>query len=121
MACRNARHAVGASTTIRGDKIMTQTFFATSSNPAQGFFRDGSSVSVGLDGTFTVDDKYASEIINAGYVRVMPRGSLASRPTVAPVGYRYYDTTLNMLMEWDGAAWQRATPLKNLPNAIGRR
>lgn len=50
----------------------------------------------------------AAELVNQGFVAIALSGTTGARPPTGslPLGSRYIDTTLSIMVVWDGANWR---------------
>ena len=56
-------------------------------------------------GVVDVPDLDAQAIASFGFIAVGGSGATSARPTGAGPGYPFVDTTLNLVVVWNGAAW----------------
>jgi hypothetical protein len=74
---------------------------------------DGTVATPNANGEVTVDAKHAADLLRAGFAVESGAGPTAARPSVAPPGTSFFDTTLNKPV-WRNAAgtgWVDATGL----------
>lgn len=84
-------------------------------------FSDGNALYCSATGTLTtsVTGSFVGYVLNAntgaGTILALPAttdhpdGTTAARPTVVPVGFMYFDTTLGIPIWWNGSAWKNAS------------
>lgn len=75
-------------------------------------FRNGVDIATD-DGIILWDEDNGYPVVskNGEYARITlaQSGLTANRPTVRPVGFEYFDTTLGIPIWWDGTNWVNAS------------